>query len=180
LPSSQRTSLERLLGDPPTTSRKPLLCETIHSRYEYRQNTRLSQDGERLQNDVGPPNDTPPAAQDGLRSICTGSSNSTTHVSNSLSERGSRSTRSYTVGSSKTSVGTGEEAASHQLWLLFGVHGPRRLLEWDEIDQDDLSSDHLLIRKLRRRHSEMRGWPRLCFSVWQVRYWSFVKVRLVL
>ena len=64
-----------------------------------------------------------------------------------------------------------------QLWVIFGAEGPRITLELDQIGNDDLHSDPRFLRKLRRRHHQLRGWLRLYFSFWRLSYWEFVKVR---
>ena len=64
-----------------------------------------------------------------------------------------------------------------QLCVVFGVQGPRVTLEVDQIRDSDLQSDILFLRKLRRRHFQLRGRLRSYFSFWRLSYWEFVKVR---
>ena len=66
---------------------------------------------------------------------------------------------------------------SKQLWIFFGVQGPRITLEVDQIGGNDLQSDTLFLRQLRRRHFQLRGRLRSYFSFWRLSYWEFVKVR---
>jgi hypothetical protein len=66
-----------------------------------------------------------------------------------------------------------------QLWVVFGVEGPRITLELDQIGNGDLQSDPVFLRKLRRRHYLLRGWLRSYFSFWRLSYWEFVKVSIL-
>ncbi|KAL5378797.1 hypothetical protein DPSP01_008838 [Paraphaeosphaeria sporulosa] len=114
--------------------------------------------------------------EDVSRGISTSASAGNTSDGSSLTPRSSRTPRTSDLGS-LTTTDTSIEAAPDALWLLFSVHGARRLLEWDQICNAELLSDHLFIRKLKHRHSEMRGWLRRCFSIWQVRHWNFIRFR---
>jgi hypothetical protein len=63
-----------------------------------------------------------------------------------------------------------------QLWLIFGAEGSMELQELGQISSGFLNDDQTFIRELRRQHQQVRGWTRMLFSMWRLRYWEFVKV----
>lgn len=63
-----------------------------------------------------------------------------------------------------------------KMWVVFGVQGPRMTLELDQIGNNDLQSDRVFLREIRRKHHLLRGRLRSYFSFWQLSYWEFVKV----
>lgn len=86
---------------------------------------------------------------------------------------------------SQTATTPGNPTASNvplctnkQLWIIFGVEGPLEPLELSQINNDYLHNDQIFIRELRQRHWKLRGWPRILFSIWRLRYWEFVKVSM--
>ena len=75
------------------------------------------------------------------------------------------------------SVGVSVSGAE-KFFILFGVQGPRRTLELDQIDCESCSSDQKFFRELRQRYPKLRGYLRWIFSVWRFRTCDFVKVRI--
>jgi hypothetical protein len=73
---------------------------------------------------------------------------------------------------------TNANGSKKGLWVIFGVNGPRTTPELDQIGDQHLASDPIFLRKLRRKHRELRGWPRIYLSYWQLNHWEFVKVKL--
>lgn len=65
-----------------------------------------------------------------------------------------------------------------QMWIIFGVEGPLEPLELSQMNNDYLHNDQVFIRELRQRHWKLRGWLRILFSIWRLRYWEFVKVSI--
>lgn len=88
-------------------------------------------------------------------------------------------------GGSNISTAVGNPVSSHvplgtskQMWIIFGVEGPLEPLELSQINSDFLHNDQSFIRELRQRHWKLRGWLRILFSIWRLRYWEFVKVSI--
>jgi hypothetical protein len=67
-------------------------------------------------------------------------------------------------------------ATFNQLFILFGVKGPRRTLELAQIDTKRYTDDRTFFRDLRQKYRELRGFWRYWFSVWRLRHCDFVKV----
>lgn len=63
----------------------------------------------------------------------------------------------------------------HNLYILFGVKGPRPTLELNHIDCTKHPNDEGMFRALREQHRHFRGFWRYWFSVWRFRYCDFVK-----
>jgi hypothetical protein len=67
-------------------------------------------------------------------------------------------------------------AANRPLWIIFGAEGSMELQELGQISNEFLKDDQTFIQELRRQHRQVRGWARILFSMWRLRYWEFVKV----
>lgn len=67
-------------------------------------------------------------------------------------------------------------AILNQLFILFGVQGPRRTLELAQIDTKCYNDDGTFFRVLRQKYRELRGFWRYWFSVWRLTHCDFVKV----
>lgn len=99
-------------------------------------------------------------------------------VSGPVSDSSSNPMQSASEVSSARDVLTQNSSRLNKhLRVIFGVEGPRITLELDQIRDDDLQSDLLFLRKLRRRHRQLRGSLRAYFSFWRLSYWDFVKVK---
>ena len=67
-------------------------------------------------------------------------------------------------------------SSAEKLFILFGVQGPRRTPELDQIDYGSCSSDREFFHELHQRYPKLRGYLRWIFSVWRFRTCEFVKV----
>ena len=67
-------------------------------------------------------------------------------------------------------------AQPNQLFIMFGVKGPRRTLELAQIGTEEQSDDHTLFTELRNKYKILRGFWRYWFSVWRLNHCDFVKV----
>lgn len=64
------------------------------------------------------------------------------------------------------------------LYILFGVKGPRHTLELEQIAVKENSDDNAFFQSLKQSHKKHRGFWRYRFSVWQLTHCDFVKVRI--
>ncbi|KAH8648915.1 hypothetical protein BGZ60DRAFT_422582 [Tricladium varicosporioides] len=62
-----------------------------------------------------------------------------------------------------------------QLFILFGVKGPRRTLELAQVNTKSYTCDGSFFQDLRYKYRQMRGFWRYWFSVWRLGYCDFVK-----
>jgi hypothetical protein len=65
---------------------------------------------------------------------------------------------------------------SNELYVLFGVNGPRRSLELAQIDVLKLGDDGAFFRALRDKYRQLRGFWRYWLSIWQLNHCDFVRV----
>lgn len=89
---------------------------------------------------------------------------------NMLQQLGGTTSSQQPISTSTISNGT------NQLWIIFGVQGPRRPSEMDHILIDGATNDDTFYRSLRNKYHFHRGKLRLWFSFWRFRYCEVVKV----
>lgn len=63
-------------------------------------------------------------------------------------------------------------------YVLFGVKGPRRTLELEQIEVNEHSDDNTFFQSLMQAYRKHRGFWRYWFSIWQLSHCDFVKVRV--
>ena len=68
-------------------------------------------------------------------------------------------------------------AYNKDLWVNFGVDGSWTSTELDQIGDLHLVSDSAFLRKLGKRHREIRGWFRHYFSFRIISYWEFLRFK---
>ena len=79
-----------------------------------------------------------------------------------------------------TTVQSGVQVSIGELsggpYVLFGVKGPRRTLELEQIEVNENSDDKTFFQRLMQAYRKHRGFWRYWFSIWQLTHCDFVKV----
>jgi hypothetical protein len=83
---------------------------------------------------------------------------------------------STSLGNQQGSQVIPNTATSNNLFILFGVKGPRRTPGFDQIDAQKYAEDEPFFHDLKKAYKTLRGFWRYWFSVWRLRYCDFVKV----
>ncbi|KAH6698143.1 hypothetical protein BKA61DRAFT_497437 [Leptodontidium sp. MPI-SDFR-AT-0119] len=81
---------------------------------------------------------------------------------------------SATINQNGVRVDIGELAGA-DLYVLFGVKGPRRTLELEQIKIKEYSNDNAFFQCLTQAYKKHRGFWRYWLSIWQLAYCDFVK-----
>ncbi|KAF2804373.1 HET-domain-containing protein [Mytilinidion resinicola] len=122
-----------------------------------------------------------PSSNAGLSSSSTPATGAISSTSNAGRSSTSSPNMSQQLGgttSSQQPIATSITSnATNQLWVLFGVQGPRRPLEMDHILVDGATNDDTFYRSLRKTYQFHRGKLRLWFSFWRFRYCEVVKFK---
>jgi hypothetical protein len=82
-----------------------------------------------------------------------------------------------TINQSGVQVNIGELPRA-DVYVLFGVKGPRRTLELEQIEVKENSDDTAFFQGLTQAYRKHRGFWRYWFSIWQLTHCDFVKVRI--
>jgi hypothetical protein len=82
-----------------------------------------------------------------------------------------------TINQSGVQVNIGELLRA-DVYVLFGVKGPRRTLELEQIEVKEHSDDIAFFQSLTQAYRKHRGFWRYWFSIWQLTHCDFVKVRI--
>jgi hypothetical protein len=79
------------------------------------------------------------------------------------------------INQNEVQVNIGELSRA-DVYVLFGVKGPRRTLELEQIEVKEHSDDTAFFRSLTQAYRKHRGFSRYWFSIWQLTHCDFVKV----
>ena len=160
----QKEILEELLAQRPVKFIRPLLCASL----------RLSKTERKLHADVLPISEHASGQTSGHVSIAEQKYTPATRGSSLPSDNTQRSQLRGTADTQQlapaiSGYGFASSATilerDKKLWAIFGVEGPRMTPEVDEIGSNNLKSDGLFLRELRRKHHLLRGRLRSYFSI---------------
>ncbi|KAF2010657.1 hypothetical protein BU24DRAFT_62551 [Aaosphaeria arxii CBS 175.79] len=174
----QKRILENLLMMSPVRQPRLPLCASLVRANQRKQSKDLSTNGSKKA--VGQSANTSGAPQGDLQGVGSSVSKQAT---------GTRSQQAHIPGDSQSQISDmlstspptqPSNSLKKTLSVFFGVDGPRKTPETDRIEDHDLQSDPVFLRRLNRRHRELRGWLRWCFSFWRLNHWEFVKFERVL
>ena len=97
-----------------------------------------------------------------------------------LAARSNSQSSVQTISAPQSSVARQEKSitmpSTKELYILFGVKGPRRTLELAQIDTTKCTDDDSLFSDLLTSYKSLRGFWRYWFSVWRLNHCDFVKV----
>jgi hypothetical protein len=123
----------------------------------------------------------PPGVANSPSSSVLCSTSPTTQPSSGIASMRAPSVQMCRPGTSTTGNGgvpvSIPSSSNSELFIIFGVEGGRRTLEIAHLNTLKLKDDSEFFKHLCREYRRLRGYLRRWFSIWQLRYCDFVKVR---
>lgn len=170
--AAQKDLLVAILRQPPTISRRPLLCASLYSH-----KTCINWQSRPSLTSTAHPKDSsiPPSKIIPLATISSTSGNSNPPPQSIQSTNTSQTSSGTSLAPTNNTSALGSYQQKRPLWFIFKIEGPRSRPVWAQFGDADLGSDRVFQKKLKQEHHRLRGRLRMWFSYWRLSYWEFVK-----